>query len=144
MTQLFFAEHVTRGLVGKDQRLPVQFFPVRQPPQYGQKWRDAGAAGNEDTEPLVADGAERLGHQQLGARLQLMERLRHAGVFRIGFDGEFEHPVGNQTGGREGSSLFAQAGQIDRQFDALAGIDGKPLRLTDDEALHVMGDELTH
>ena len=28
------------------------------------------AAGDEHTGPLVTDGAERLGHQQLGARLQ--------------------------------------------------------------------------
>ena len=63
---------------------------------------------------------------------------------RIGLDGEFEHPVGSQPGGCEGSSLFAQAGLIDRQLDALAGIDGKSLRLADDEVLHVVGDELTH
>ena len=144
MAQLLFADHVSRGLVGKDQSLAARFPRARQFAQDGQKRRDAGAAGDEHTGSLVTDGAERLGHQQFGARLQLVQRLGDAGVVGISLDGELEHPVGGQSGGGERPPLFALAGPVDRQLHPLAGNDGKSGWLADDESLHVVGDELAH
>jgi hypothetical protein len=109
--QFLFADHVARHLVGEDQGLLLQLAPSRQIAQDGQKRRDAGAAGDEHAGALVADGAEWFRHQQFGAGFQLMQQPGYAvGMVRIALDGEFQHPVVGQPGGRERPALFAQAG----------------------------------